>query len=496
MLGAKVPQTLRNRERGSYVVWMSMRATRAIVVLGFCASLGCSNKPRDASFVAPPPRPSSADWNYQLAYDGTNHVLDVFAEFGASSSSELGVARRAREFVRDVEVLRGKSWQEVPRVDGTWRIDECASGCSVRYQFDLGAAAENVDDEDTAAFRSTAIVAPPSTWLLRPFEPDSNKTYRFELDARSEAEFVSGVWPEGRAYRAETRWLDGAPYSAFGKFRVRRVEVGHSVLRIAIAESDAKVDESAIVGWISDGARAVAAYYGEFPVSDALMLVLPTRGDGLHGQQLGTGGASVLLTVGDGVSRERLEHDWMATHEMTHLAVPELARRHLWLSEGIATYVEPLGRVRTGKISEQRIWKDLLDGIPKGLPEAGDRGLDNTHTWGRTYWGGALFCLRADVELQKRTQGRQTLRSALQNAARAGANGAVRWPVEKFLAAADRGTGHSVLLNLYREMSTSPAPIDLAALWKDLGVSMVGGKVRFDDKAPLAEIGRNIGRGA
>lgn len=475
---------------------MSPSAKRALVLLGASASFGCSGGSRESAFAASPPR-SSADWNYQLAYDDSNRVLDVFAKLAPSTSTELGVGRRARDFVRDVEVLRGNKWQGVEPSSGTWRIDECVRGCAVRYRFDLGAAAESIDDDDTAAYRSSAIVSPPSTWLLRPFEAESNEvTYRFELDAGGSTELVSGVWPDGRGYQAEARWLDGAPYSAFGEFDVHRVEVAKSVIRVAIVKSDAKVDANSVVTWIRDGARAVAAYYGKFPVPDALMLVLPTRGDRLHGTQLGTGGASVLLTVGDGVSRTRFARDWMATHEMTHLAVPELARRHLWLSEGIATYVEPLARVRIGKVTERRVWEDLVDGIPKGLPEAGDRGLDHTHTWGRTYWGGALFCLRADVELQKRTHGKKTLRDALMNAASAGANGAVRWPVEKFLTEADRGTGHTVLLDLYREMSTSPAPIDLAALWKELGVSIVEGEARFDNEAPLAAIRRNIGRGA
>jgi len=34
------------------------------------------------------------------------------------------------------------------------------------------------------------------------------------------------------------------------------------------------------------------------------------------------------------------------------------------------------------------------------LPAAGDRGLDFTPSWGRTYWGGALFCLLADIEIR------------------------------------------------------------------------------------------------
>jgi hypothetical protein len=465
-----------------------------LALLALLAAFGCSSGGRDFAASAPQPT-SSAAWSYQLAYSDPDRVLDVHARFGASSGTELGVSRRARSFVRDVEVRRGEEWQSVPAAEGTWRIDECARGCEVRYRFDLGVAAEEIDDEDTAALRSSAILSPPSSWLLHPFEPDSRKTYRFELDPSSTTDLVSGVWPDGRAYRAEARWLEGAPYSAFGRFQVHRIEVGESVLRIAIVDSDVKVNQPAVVSWVRDAARSVAAYYGAFPVPDALMLVVPTRGDGLHGSQLGTGGASVLLTVGDAVPPRRFERDWMATHEMTHLAVPELARRHLWLSEGIATYVEPFGRVRTGKITEKRIWEDLLDGIPKGMPEAGDRGLDHTHTWGRTYWGGALFCLRADVEIQKRTSGKKTLRDALQSAARAGASGAVRWEIEKFLAEADRGTGATVLVDLYREMRSSPAPIDLPALWKELGVSIVKGEIHFDERAPLAAIRRNIGRG-
>ena len=79
------------------------------------------------------------------------------------------------------------------------------------------------------------------------------------------------------------------------------------------------------------------------------------------------------------------------------------------MEEGLATYVEPLGRARTGLIAVEQVWSELLDGLPKGLPGAGDRGLDRTPTWGRTYWGGALFWFLADVEIRRRTSGRRGL---------------------------------------------------------------------------------------
>jgi hypothetical protein len=42
----------------------------------------------------------------------------------------------------------------------------------------------------------------------------------------------------------------------------------------------------------------------------------------------------------------------------------------------------------------------------RGEPGPGDGGLDDTDSWGRTYWGGALFCLLADVRFRERTGNR------------------------------------------------------------------------------------------
>ena len=60
----------------------------------------------------------------------------------------------------------------------------------------------------------------------------------------------------------------------------------------------------------------------------------------------------------------------------------------------------------------------MVRDMPKGLPQAGDEGLDNTDTWGRKYWGGAMFCLFADVEIRKAN--RQPARPAGCDARRAG----------------------------------------------------------------------------
>ena len=56
--------------------------------------------------------------------------------------------------------------------------------------------------------------------------------------------------------------------------------------------------------------------------------------------------------------------------------------------KGLATYVESIARAQAGELGVEQVWAGFVKGMPNGLPQSGDRGLDHTHTWGRTYWGG------------------------------------------------------------------------------------------------------------
>ncbi|HEY4037714.1 MAG TPA: hypothetical protein VGM15_02740, partial [Burkholderiaceae bacterium] len=185
---------------------------------------------------------------------------------------------------------------------------------------------------------------------------------------------------------------------------------------------------------------------------------------------------------------------WKLTHEMVHLSIPSVPRNSHWLEEGIATYVEPIARAQRGELSDERIWADMLHGMPKGLPAPDDRGLDNTPTWGRTYWGGALFCLLAEVQIRKVTQNRKGLQDALRGVLDSGGSIRVDWSVERVLAAGDAATGTTSLIDLYHRLGDSPAPAgaELDALWQALGVRAEDRGVRLDDSAPLAASRRAI----
>lgn len=138
------------------------------------------------------------------------------------------------------------------------------------------------------------------------------------------------------------------------------------------------------------------------------------------------------------------------------------------------------------------MWRDLVEGLPNGLPGPDDKGLDRTPTWGRTYWGGALFCLLADVEIRRRTNNRHGLEDALRAIIVAGANIEVEWKLARALQVGDQATGVHVLTELYERMGTQPVATDLPALWSQLGVEARAGTVAFDDHAPLANVRRAI----
>jgi predicted metalloprotease with PDZ domain len=135
-----------------------------------------------------------------------------------------------------------------------------------------------------------------------------------------------------------------------------------------------------------------------------------------------------------------------------------------------------------------------MEAMPGGLPQTNDRGLDRTHTHARTYWGGALYCLIADVRIREQTNGRYGLQDALRAIRRSGAGMSAEWPIERILTTGDAATGTTVLRDLYMTMRNQPVAPDLGRLWTELGIRMRDGMVCFDDSARLAFVRRAITR--
>jgi hypothetical protein len=271
------------------------------------------------------------------------------------------------------------------------------------------------------------------------------------------------------------------------------LQIDDARLRIDIDGPMPDLPKAALKQHVVRAAQAVSLYYGHFPVASAhIVISISPGGRGvLQGTTWGNRDgfpAVTKLRIGQNTTQPELDSDWIATHELVHMALASLPDSQHWLEEGIATYVEPIARVQAGQLTTQRIWGDMMAGMAHGEPDPGDLGLDRTHTWGRTYWGGALFCLVADVEIRKRTGNQRGLQDALRGIVDAGGTIDKDWPIERVLKVGDRATGTNVLQDLYAKWGKAPVEVDLESLWDQLGISRTDGKVSFVDDAPFASI--------
>ncbi len=280
----------------------------------------------------------------------------------------------------------------------------------------------------------------------------------------------------------------------------RQLKIGGATLQIDFANGpplDLPVD--AILNHIRAAASAVTAYYGRFPVSRARILVVPVpggRGEEIQGTTWGgVDGYQAFsrLRIAQHSTAADLKDDWVTTHEMVHMAFPSMPDDQHWMEEGQATYIEPLARVMTGELKAEKVWADMVHGLPQGEPRPGDQGLDRTHTWARTYWGGALFCFVADIEIRRQTGNRKGLQDALRAVNAAGGTIDHDWPLDRALDIGDHATGTHVLTEMYAKWKDAPVEVDLPKLWSDLGIrSVPGGAIEVVPNAPLANIRDSI----
>lgn len=258
--------------------------------------------------------------------------------------------------------------------------------------------------------------------------------------------------------------------------------------------SQLSLTQKQILKWVKNGANAVAVYYQGFPVNSLDIVINVGTGSRINGTTYPGLKPLIVMQLGEDVSQRKLKKDWVLVHEMVHLAFPSVYKKHHWMEEGLATYIEPIVRVRAGLMSEQDAWRWMLTGVPKGQPKHGDKGLDYTPTWGRIYWGGALYCLQADYLIRKKTKNRFNLGDALRAITKAG--GTMQredtWEISRALKIGDNATGTTVLMTLYNQMKAKPVKLDLNSLWRRLGVSLRGKQVVFNNKASEASMRRML----
>lgn len=424
-------------------------------------------------------------------------MLHVEVDLGPGAPTRFVLEDGGERFARDVSVTTASGAPLASAWKGsTLAAGACELGCAIRYEYDLKGAALAFDDAGVAARRAGTFLSPPSTWLLHPDEPPVGKTFEIDVESPEGVSFASGIKGEGRTFKGTWEDLAEPPYTAIGAMRRLKVPTPNGkVVDVALIGSHPDVGDEGVAKWIGEAGANLAEFYGEYPKDGALVIAVVEPGAGIwHGSAMGNGGASILVEIGQGTTSDPFTNDWILTHEMFHLTFPGLSRDHHWAEEGMATYLEPMARARRGIVPVAGVWREWFTAMAQGQPFDDDHGLDETPSWGRTYWGGALFWMTADIEIRKRTDNKKGIPDVFRAIYREG-DISVRWPMSRVVAVADKATGTDVVSKLYETHAHAAVKIDLDATFAALGVSMVRGQIAFDDTAPLAAIRKAMVRG-
>jgi hypothetical protein len=268
-----------------------------------------------------------------------------------------------------------------------------------------------------------------------------------------------------------------------------QLQVNGSWICVLAEDAALKKEQPLLRAWIDRSAHIVADYYGQFPAPLVVIQLRGMDGSGVNGgRTTNDGGLMIQMRVGRETTAATLAADWVLVHEMVHLALPELGRTHDWLAEGLATYVEGIARAQDGNRPIADVWAEDRNSMPRGLPRPGEGGMDQSPSWGRTYWGGALYCLQVDIAIREQTANRVGLQTALRAILKETGGYGFERDIGEVLRIGDAATGTHVMYGLYQQIRATPQTPNLELLWTLLGVPDDPLTQPCDDRAPLAAI--------
>ncbi|QRO00918.1 hypothetical protein JRI60_18730 [Archangium violaceum] len=307
-------------------------------------------------------------------------------------------------------------------------------------------------------------------WLLRPHVV--TPSLRAELVVQDTEALLPWAPDADGIYRLRGVDLVDSGFHGFGGRRCT-VRPPGAVLEVAVLGRMSHVEDAALCAWVRQAAEEVMTVRRTFPYPRVTVRIVPVpRRDNpsLFGMVLWSSPPSVSLLVGQDATPGSFTRDWVAVHELLHLAHPIFLPRVSWLSEGLATYLTEVARARSGRQTPERAWEEILDGFARGRRAVGTRTMqdviDQGDSYVGTYWTGALFALHLDVELRRVTGNRQGLEDVLERLARAGSTASL----DDFAMAVDALAGRPLFRALLSRHLSAPSFSEQDALLQALGV--------------------------
>lgn len=438
--------------------------------------------------------------DYDVVLSGPDaRALEVSADCRTDAPLELRPRTPLlRRYLQDLTV-GGTAASNLDLFD--WMVPASGGHARFTYRYDLDAAAAADGSMDGARRFGRSVVAPVRTWLLGPGDPAA--VLRLHFGTPHGGHILTGLRQAqpGGPFALGADDLDYGGYALLGTFRAYGFKLpaapeapgrGPAAFTLGLPDPAFALPDRELLAWVERSANVVAAYWGGFPSRRTLFILAPEpmAGGVIFGRVRGGGGTTGFISLGELTERDQLYGSWELVHEMMHLGNPFLPDG-FWFMEGFATYAEPLARARAGWRSVKSVWEEFLRSMPRGVAAmtGGGIGARNIDTM---YWGGALFMLLADVAIRVQTDNRMGLEDCVGAVLRDGGDASSRWTLAKALHSCDAATGGRAVARLVQRQVEEGRPLDLQALWRDLGVRQGEHGVILDDNAPLAAVRRAI----
>lgn len=436
------------------------------------------------------PRPRSAPverLTYRVAYDPAGQVLHVRLELPPSGQPHFSFTVPWGEVPLEVSLADGSTRTLSTDAAGELTLPEGARQVRYRYPLTRGDGfVSGVVTEDGAIVAGRA-------YLLRPRRADPNRSVQLYVDAARvqlpwalDAYAENGVlFLDGYLIR-ETDLVDSG-FHTFGG-RTCLANAGDDArLLVTVLGAPAQIGDEGVCSWIAQAMREVLTIRRNFPFPRVALTVVTTasREASPFGMMLWSDPPSLALYAGRDADDAAFERDWVAVHELLHLTHPTFLRRATWLSEGLATYLTEVARMRSGRKTPEEGWMELADGFRRGAEEAQGRtlaALDGSREYLGYYWGGALVVLEVDVAIRRATGGRRSLDDVLELLATRGISSSP----EAFGEAVDEVAGAKVWEAIAPRRLAAPATEGATELLERLGVRTTNGHIVLDSSAPDA----------
>lgn len=283
------------------------------------------------------------------------------------------------------------------------------------------------------------------------------------------------------------------------------LEIPGSVLELDWQDQFGKREQQRIRDWLTYTAVSASGINGKFPAPRVrIKLHKIRRGKGpvpwAHTVRSGNPDG-IVFHVNPSKSLSEFKRDWTATHEFSHLYLPYIGRRDMWLSEGFASYYQHILMMRQGTLSEKEGWQKIKAGFDRGIADPYQTGtlkhasenMRQTRAFKRVYWTGAIYFLTLDIALRKQGSSLDEVVAEFQRCCRHSRN---RWDGEILSKQLDKASNSDLFSTTYAEFQQMEGFPEFESLFQELGISVARKKVKLGGNEEQSSLRKAISFGA